>query len=71
VSVVLNEESYDDDSDTWTVSETEIVISVNGGDQFGEIVHTGEYAGLDEPMELNVRTTVGDRTWTITIEREG
>jgi hypothetical protein len=70
VAVVLNGESYDDAGDVWTVSGTEIVISVNGGDQFGEIIHTGVYAGLDAPIELNVRTTVGERTWTISIERE-
>jgi hypothetical protein len=70
VAVVLNDELYDDESDVWTVSETEIVISVNGGDQFGDIIHTGQYAGPDQPMELEVRTTVGERSWTITVERE-
>ncbi len=33
-------------------------------------MHTGEYTGLDEPMNLNVRTTAGERTWTITLERQ-
>jgi hypothetical protein len=71
VAVSLNGDANDDRRDVWTVSGTEIVISVNGGDQFGEIIHTGEYTGPDEPMDLNVRTTVGERTWTITIERDG
>ena len=71
VDITLNDMSYDDVSDVWTVSDTEIVINVNGGDEFGDIIHTGEYAGLDEPIELDVRTTVGERTWTITIERQG
>jgi hypothetical protein len=69
VAVTFNDEVYDDIRDVWTVSGTEIVISVNGGDQFGEIIHTGEYTGLEEPMDLNVRTTVGEQAWTITIER--
>ena len=71
MAVVLNDDAYDDASDVWTVSETEILIGVNGGDELGEIIHTGQYAGLDEPMDLSVRTTVGERTWTITIERQG
>ena len=70
VRISLNDQTFDDDSDVWSVSETEIVISVNGGDEFGDIIHTGEYLGLDEPMALNVRTTVGERTWTIEIERQ-
>lgn len=71
VAVSLNGSANDDDRDVWTVSDTEILISVNGGDEFGEIIHTGEYTGPDQPIELDVRTTVGDRTWLITIERQG
>jgi hypothetical protein len=70
VAVVLNDQSHDDDADVWEVSGSEIVISVSGGDDFGDIIHTGEYAGLDEPMELSVRTTVGERSWTISLERQ-
>jgi hypothetical protein len=29
VGITLNDQTFDDDSDVWTVSETEIVISVN------------------------------------------
>ncbi len=54
----------------WSVSEGQIVITVNGGEEIGEIIHTGEYSGLDDPMQLDVRTTVGERAWTITIERQ-
>jgi hypothetical protein len=69
VAVDLNGSANDDDRDIWTVSGTEIVISVTGGDRFGEIIHTGEYSGLEEPMELDVRTSVGE-SWTLTLERE-
>jgi hypothetical protein len=69
VAVTYNGDSYDDPDDVWTVSGTAISISVYGGDTFGDVIHTGEYTGLDNPMELNVRTTVGDFTWTISLER--
>jgi hypothetical protein len=70
VAVALNGNANDDPRDLWSVSETEIVISVNGGDRFGEILHIGEYLGLDQPMELSARTSVGEQTWTVTLERQ-
>ncbi len=66
IGLNLNGNDYDDATDVWDVSGGEITISI--ALVRGEAVFTGDYDGIDEPLELDGDYV--DGPFTLTLERD-
>ena len=66
VAVTLNDNSYDDASDTWSLSGNNLHISVAFDD--GEATFDGSYSDGASSIELDGQQ--GDAEWTFTITKD-
>lgn len=65
IGLNLNGNDYDDATDVWDVADGEITISIALAR--GEAVFTGDYDGIDQPMELDGDYV--DGPFSLTLER--